>query len=454
MKSLITLTALCLLTTANASVVAVMDTGTDISHKDFINKVWINKKEVAGSNVDLDGSGLPGDVNGWDFTENSATVFNDKYNYLVTSDVVRFFEIYAKYELKTINQMEFSWLKAKFEDERFMNQSDFVGGYAHGTHVGGVSAKNNPKAQIMSLKILPTEYVEASIAPEANNGPSPQMSIEDFKLEVVKHGEEQIEEMIAYSDYLNFLKVDVVNQSFGVGYGAALDFIGEGFTESIGREPTEVERKNMVAIFFKTIDKLGPDMFKIAPKTLFVVAAGNDSSDNDKFYDFPASIRAANKIVVAASLGYNELAEFSNYGARTVDVAAPGVAIQSTGTNQTYVHMSGTSQAAPFVTNIISFVKDLNPALSAAGIKKIILGTVDVKPWLKGKVLSSGVVNKTRALRAAELSKTMSIVKAIAQAKLDVADVPVLKSFVAKRSAGMKLNVKPYMPSLLVKKIR
>ena len=146
MKSLITLTALCLMTTASASVVAIMDTGTDISHKDFTNKIWTNKKEVAGSSVDLDGSGLPGDVNGWDFTEGSATVFNDKYNYLVTTDVVKFYAMYAKYELKTISQKEFDWLKKKVENVKFMNQANFVGGYAHGTHVGGVAALNNPKS--------------------------------------------------------------------------------------------------------------------------------------------------------------------------------------------------------------------------------------------------------------------------------------------------------------------
>ena len=456
MKSLITLTALCLMTTANASVVAVMDTGTDISHKDFSNKIWINKKEVAGSSVDLDGSGLPGDVNGWDFIQNSAIVFDNRYNYLVTPDVVRFYEIYAKYELKTINQMEISWLKAKVADEKFMNQANFVGGYAHGTHVGGVSAKNNPNAKIMSLKILPTEYDEASLVEPSvpNTFSAPKMTMEEFKQGVIKEGEEQVEEMLGYSEYLNFLKVDVVNQSFGVGYGAALDFIGNAFIDALGRKPSDVELKAMVALYFDTIDRLGPDMFKLAPKTLFVVAAGNDTSNNDKLYDFPASIRATNKIVVAATLGYNELAEFSNFGARTVDVAAPGVAIQSTGTNQTYVHMSGTSQAAPFVTNVISLVKDINPKLSAAAIKKIVLGTVDVKSWLKGKVATSGVVNKSRALKAAELTKTKTTAEAIAQAKLEVADVPVSKSFVGKRAAGMKLNIKPYMPSLLVKKIR
>ena len=456
MKSLITLTALCLMTTANASVVAIMDSGTDISHKDFSNKVWTSKKEVAGSTIDIDGSGLPGDVNGWDFVENTGVVFNNKYNYLVTPDVLKFYETYAKYELKTLNQEEFIWLKGKLSNDKFMNQANFVGGYAHGTHVGGVAAKNNPKAKVMSLKIIPTEYTEALVGKSSSPKKlsPPKMTLEEFKQVVIKDGEEQIEEMVMLSGYLHFQKVDVVNQSFGVSHEAAGGFVGSSFINAMGREPSEAELQEMVDLFFDTIDRLGPDMFKVAPKTLFVIAAGNDTTDNDKLYDFPASIRAANKIVVAATLGYNEIAEFSNFGARTVDVAARGVAIQSTGTNQTYVQMSGTSQAAPFVTNVIGLVKDTNPKLTTAAIKKIVLGTVDVKAWLKGKVATSGIVNKARAVKAAELSLTKSTAEAIAQAKLEIADVPVTKSFVGKRLAGMKLNIKPYMPSLLVKKIR
>lgn len=454
MKSLIALTTLSLTLTVNASVVAIMDTGTDISHKDLASKVWTNKKEVAGSTIDMDGSGLPGDIHGWDFTEGSAKVFNDKYNYLVTADVVKFYAMYAKYELKTINQMEFSWLKAKVGDKKFMAQANFVGGYAHGTHVGGVSALNNTKAEIMSLKILPTVYEEATVAPIKKDSAAlkPTATVEEFRQQVIKDGESQVAEMVGLGQYLNFHKVDVVNQSFGIGYEAAVGFIGNGFIEAVGREPSETELKEMVDLFFDTIDRVGPDMFKVAPKTLFVIAAGNDSSNNDAFFDFPANIQAANKIVVAASLGYSELAEFSNYGVQTVDVAAPGVAIQSTSPNQTYVHMSGTSQAAPFVTNVIALMKDSNPALTAADLKAIIFGTVDVKAWLKGKVATSGVVNKARALRAAELAKTTNVAQAIAKSKVEIADVPVTKSFVGKRSADMKLNIKPIMPSLLVKK--
>lgn len=459
MKKLITLATLLQLGAASASVVAIMDTGTDLSHKDLAPKAWTNKNEIVGSTTDLDGSGLPGDVHGWDFTENSAKVFNDKYNYLITEDVKKFYTVYAKYETKTIGQADFDWLKAKVSDNVFMNNANFVGGYAHGTHVGGIAAFNNAKPQIMSLKILPTVYQE-QVVPTKNKNAEPvqlefdfseaKMTIEEYKAEVIKSALDQVDQMTPLNGYLDFHKVDVVNQSFGIGFSAAVGFISSGFIENIKREPTDEELVELVVAYFGTLADEGPKMFAVAPKTLFIVAAGNDSSDNDALPDYPADIQAPNKIVVAATLGYSELAEFSNYGATKVDVAAPGVAILSTTPNQASFPLSGTSQAAPFVTNAISQAKDANPALSAADIKAIILKTVDVKSWLKGKVATSGIVNKARVLRAAELSKTMNVELAISKAKAEIADVATPKSF-AKRMPGMKLNFKPVRPSLLVK---
>lgn len=461
MKKLITLATLLQLGTASASVVAIMDSGTDLAHKDLAPKSWTNKNEKPGSKLDLDGSGLPGDMHGWDFTENSAKVFNDKYNHLMTPDVIKFYVLYAKYDTKTITAAEFEWLKAANEDKALMNKVNFVGTYSHGTHVGGIAALNNSKIEVMSLKILPTVYQELAparpVAGSETQVPvqleldlTPAMSVEDFKKEVVKSATDQVAEMVPLSGYLNFHKVDAVNQSFGIGFNAAVEFLAVGFIESVKREPTQEELVDILGAYFGTLLKVGPEMFNAAPDTMFVVAAGNDKSNNDALPDYPASIQAANKIVVAATLGYSEIADFSNFGAKSVDVAAPGVAIQAAAPANTYVFMSGTSQAAPFVTNAIAQAKDINPALKTAELKSIILKTVDVKSWLKGKVATSGIVNKARVLRAAELSKTMNVEVAIQKAKVEIADVVVPKNF-AKRLPGMKLNYKPLRPSLLVK---
>jgi subtilisin family serine protease len=60
------------------------------------------------------------------------------------------------------------------------------------------------------------------------------------------------------------------------------------------------------------------------------VAAGNDSANNDATPTYPASYRRTNMIVVAATDQNDALASFSNYGATTVDLAAPGKNIYST----------------------------------------------------------------------------------------------------------------------------
>ena len=72
------------------------------------------------------------------------------------------------------------------------------------------------------------------------------------------------------------------------------------------------------------------DAIDIAPQTLFVVAAGNDSKDNDSVPTYPCNYDAANLICVDATDETDSLAEFSNYGASSVDLAAPGTEILST----------------------------------------------------------------------------------------------------------------------------
>ncbi len=455
MKILISLFALVQLTSVKASIVGIMDSGTDITHKDLISKTWFNSNEREGSTTDLDGDGLAGDINGWDFTENRAEVFGNEYNYLISNDVKKFYDYYSKYELGFLTQTspEFVWLKKSTADDELMNKVNFVGGLIHGTHVAGISANNNVAVKILTMKIIPTVYKEVTSEKtdvETNVEITPSKTIEEYTLQVLSEADTQVEEMVALHEIINFHKVDVVNQSFGIGFGDSVNYIKSGFIEAIKRDPTTAELASIVTAYYLKIRAVGPKMFKAAPATLFSIAAGNDSSDNDLYPDYPSDIQAENKIVVAATVGYKSLAAFSNYGATKVDIAAPGVAITSTAPTNTYIALSGTSQAAPYVTNTIAAMKDLNPALTAKDLKNIILNTVDVKAWLKGKVKTSGIVNKARALKAAELSKIKSIEESISEAKSLIKDVQIEKSF-ERKNLGLKLNFKPLRPSLLIK---
>lgn len=461
-KILIPLVALVQLSTVDASIVGVMDSGTDISHKDLAPKAWINAKEKAGSLVDLDGDGLPGNINGWDFTENSSKVFNDKDIDKITTDVKTFYNYYAKYELGLLSQnsAELNWLRTNTKNDELMNKVNFVGGYIHGTHVAGISVDKVPGAKVLAFKIIPTVFQElvksntpktdaTNIQKDLNDAPA--KTVEEFTAAVLESAVGQVTEMVGLHGNLNFHKVDVVNQSFGIGFNDATNFIKIGFAEEVQRQPTKVELDLIVKAYFNQLLTDGPRMFNAAPNTLFTIAAGNDSSNNDLYPDYPADIQAENKIVVAATKGYKSIAEFSNYGATKVDVAAPGVAITATAPTQTFIPLSGTSQATPYVTNIIASMKDLNPALSARDLKAIVLGTVDVKTWLRGKVKTSGIVNKARALKAAELAKTQNVDLAISTARATIADVAVDKALTIKPT-GLNFTFKPVRPSLVISK--
>jgi subtilisin family serine protease len=134
---------------------------------------------------------------------------------------------------------------------------------------------------------------------------------------------------------------------------------------------------------------------------LFVAAAGNDGLNNDSTPSYPASYTSSSIIAVAATDSSNRLASFSNYGATSVDVAAPGVGILSTTPNNTYSSYSGTSMATPQVTGVVALLKAAKPDATADQIRSAILSTTTPVSGLAGKVATGGVVNADVAPAAA-----------------------------------------------------
>jgi len=125
---------------------------------------------------------------------------------------------------------------------------------------------------------------------------------------------------------------------------------------------------------------------------LFIASAGNNGSDNDLFPIYPSSYDSSNIISVAASNPDDTLADFSNYGAKSVDIAAPGAKILSLSLRDEYVYKNGTSMAAPHVAGAAALLKSYMPDLTILDIKDIILSSADKHPNLIGRV-SSGMLN-------------------------------------------------------------
>ncbi|MCL2188201.1 MAG: S8 family serine peptidase [Defluviitaleaceae bacterium] len=128
-------------------------------------------------------------------------------------------------------------------------------------------------------------------------------------------------------------------------------------------------------------------------KGLFVVSAGNVGADNDTTPDFPGNFDCENIISVAATDAQNALAQFSNYGAKNVDIAAPGVDILSTALHGEYNTRSGSSMSAPYVAGAAALLLSRAPHLTAVQVKEAILSAATPQPQLAGKVVTGGVLN-------------------------------------------------------------
>lgn len=149
---------------------------------------------------------------------------------------------------------------------------------------------------------------------------------------------------------------------------------------------------------------------------ILVAAAGNDGINNDvnplKTYPASYSTQLDNIISVAATdyVEANEhssqppyeqegLASFSNYGEKTVSLAAPGTFILSTSnkSNTSYVFMSGTSMAAPYVTGALALMKEEFPKATYQELINHLIQTTDFLPSLEKKMIG-GRLNLAKAL--------------------------------------------------------
>jgi hypothetical protein len=226
----------------------------------------------------------------------------------------------------------------------------------HGTHVAGTIGAVNSNAIGVSgvskrVKIMALKFMDAS-------------------------GSGRLSDAIAAIDYMTNTKlsgaanVRVANNSWG----------GGGYSPAM---LAAIERARQAGI-------------------VFAAAAGNEGRDNDLFPSYPSSYEVSNVVSVAAIDRDQNLASFSNYGAESVDVAAPGVEILSTLPGGGYGALSGTSMATPHVVGSLALLFAVEPQLSAEeAIERILLS---------GRTLASlrspdGAVGLVRSQRAVDAGR-------------------------------------------------
>lgn len=282
-------------------IVALIDTGVDITHPELSGSIWTNTGEIPGDGIDNDGNGYIDDVYGWNFYDNNAQVFTG------TDD-------------------------------------------NHGTHSAGtIAAARNG---VGTVGICDPAYVKIMV----------------IKTLGTSSGVGTVSNVVKAIRYAQANGASICNLSFGT----------MKYSEEL----------------YQAIKDSG---------MLFIVAAGNgDASGNGYSIDeqpmYPASFELDNIISVANLRFDGQLDRASNYGVRSVDLAAPGNYILSTITGNDYAYMSGTSMAAPMVTGTAAMLYSCDASLSLMDVRNRILQSARPLESLSGKVATGGMLDAGAAM--------------------------------------------------------
>lgn len=184
------------------------------------------------------------------------------------------------------------------------------------------------------------------------------------------------------------------------GFGTTKDAI-EAINYAIERKRAGVNVRVINASWGSTAySKALADIIRVANEEgiLFVAAAGNNGSSNDLTPHYPSNYDVPNVISVAASDRSDTMASFSNFGIKTVHIAAPGKDIVSTWLNGDYREASGTSMATPQVAGIAALLLAQDPKMSVPKLREKLLGSADLLDSLTGKLANAGRINAGRVL--------------------------------------------------------
>ncbi|HLA54717.1 MAG TPA: S8 family peptidase [Flavobacterium sp.] len=405
-------------------IVGVVDSGVDIEHEDLKDVIWTNTKEIAGNGIDDDKNGYIDDVHGWNFLgdandenlelvrilkkgdDGSAVFKAAKADYdaqrseaMMGKQQVDFIfnarKTVADYlkkdnftleEVKAIDTKDTALTQAKMvmmsviaqtgpdfdselnafkeQEDGMLNYNlnmDFDGRKVVGDNPEDLNDRKYGNNNVMGLdknNALHGTHVAGIIAASRHNGKGGDGVADNVAIMAVRavpNGDEYDKDIALAIRYAVDNGAKVINGSFGKSYSPHKDWVFDAIKYAASKD------------------------------VLIVHAAGNDGHDIDlaennnyptDTEDLGATELADNVLTVGAlntTFTSGLVAPFSNYGAKNVDVFAPGMKIYATVPNNKYKYEQGTSMASPNAAGVAALVRSYYPSLSAKQVKQILM---------------------------------------------------------------------------------
>ena len=411
--------------------IAVIDTGFDLDHEVLRPRLKLGETDEEGA-------------------EKQAQLWRSKFqdnSHLKQSvlsgaplhQVLMYRTLKAKSHQEGLTPEESLWVEMKKMDPAFKENLRQFKRHVHGTIVAGIAVQEGEGLSVFPVRGLgldvPTLVVEGdserpTVIVKSKN------SENEFRRQVQLSEQRVIRKMRRMLDYIAHQRIQVVNASYGVTEKHITSRFAELHKEITGLNLDPLRLREIVSGYFERLYLQAGVLIGQHPQTLFVFSAGNSGQDNGLHHHFPSRLRHHNVLSVAALNG-ERLAPFSNWGHDYVDIAAPGVGINamlpsvySKENGVSMVPASGTSMAAPYISNVAARCLQLNQNLTGAQLKQIIMETGDSLPSLTLRLTSGKKINPARAIRAAELSLTQPLSTAIQAAFVTTESSSSLKDLV------------------------
>ncbi|MFV8816900.1 S8 family serine peptidase [Haliea sp. E17] len=347
---------------ASPTVISVWDSGVDTAIFGPQGQLWTNTAEQSDG-ADDDGDGYVDDIHGvaYDLESNKVT----ELLHPIQRDFgvqPRDWQQYSKGlgdMLANVDSEEAAALRKHIaalpqaEVKDFLESLNLYSGYAHGTHVAGIALEGNPFARLLVARMTYNHT---------------QMPLEPT-LEQAERDAAMFREVGAY---FRNNKVRAVNMS----WGGSLRSIEEALeAHNVGASVDE--RKALAREIYDIGDAGLREAIGGSPEILFITSAGN--SDNDVKFDefYPSSYEYPNLLSVGAVDSAGDETSFTSLG--KVDIYANGFEVESYVPGGDRIKFSGTSMASPQVLNLAAKLWALDPALSVAEVRSLILDGADEK---------------------------------------------------------------------------